>query len=110
MRKMYPSFRYEPVGTAVTRWNNDEFSRGSYSYIPKQSSNQLRKAFLPPFHNLIFGGEHVNSQRFAYTDGAYMTGISAAKTVVAMMNHESVAGIVSMRERSHGSYCQKGVL
>ena len=107
---MYPSFRYEPVGTAVTRWNNDEFSRGSYRYIPKQSSNQLRKAFLPPFHNLIFGGEHVNSQRFAYTDGAYMTGISAAKTVVAMMNHESVAGIVNMRKKSHGSYCQKDVL
>ena len=110
LRKMYPSFLYEPVATAITRWNNDEFSRGSYSYIPKQSSNRLREAFLPPFHNLIFGGEHVNSQRFAYTDGAYMTGISAAKTVVAMMNHESVAGIVNMRKKSHGSYCQKDVL
>lgn len=106
LRKMYPTFLYDPIDTAVTRWNNDEYSRGSYSYIPKESSNKLRDFFLPPFYNLIFAGEHTNSQRFAYTDGAYITGVSAAKAVIAMLNHENKSNIVNMRKNEHSSYCE----
>jgi len=107
LRKIDPTFLYEPIDSAVTRWNNDIYSRGSYSYIPTGSSNTLRLNFLKPFHNLIFAGEHVNSQRFAYTDGAYITGVSAAKSVLAMLNHESLSDIVEMRMREHVSYCEK---
>ena len=46
LRKIDPTFLYEPIDSAVTRWNNDIYSRGSYSYIPTGSSNTLRLNFL----------------------------------------------------------------
>jgi monoamine oxidase len=92
-----------PVAAAVTRWNNDEFSRGSYSYVPINGTNREREAFLPPFRNIVFAGEHVNGARYAYTDGAYISGVSAAKAI-QMMSRGEERGIAAMRILVHRSY------
>ena len=97
-----------PVAAAVTRWNNDEFSRGSYSYVPIHGENREREAFLAPFGNILFAGEHVNGARYAYTDGAYMSGVSAARAVPMMGEGDGRAtdgpAITAMRILVHRSY------
>src|SRR4029453_5771697 len=43
LRRMYGQSIPEPVGHLVTRWNQDPFSLGSYSYLPVGSKQSLRR-------------------------------------------------------------------
>ena len=74
--------------------------KGVWAYIKKNKLNKGR--------NILFAGEHVNGARYAYTDGAYMSGVSAARAVPMMGEGDGRAtdgpAITAMRILVHRSY------
>ena len=54
LRKMYGKEIPEPTGYLVTRWNQDPYSLGSYSYVPVGSKQSLRRQIGMPVENRIF--------------------------------------------------------
>jgi polyamine oxidase len=73
----------EPIAAAVTNWARDPYSLGSYSHIPPGASPADADLLGEPLHGrLLFAGEHTQSQRLVYTDGAMASGIREAKRIL----------------------------
>jgi len=68
---------------ACTFWQNDPFARGSYSHaLPGHADERLVLA-APVGDRLFFAGEACSPEHFSTAHGAYMTGIEAARQVIA---------------------------
>jgi monoamine oxidase len=73
----------EPTAVAVTSWGTDPYARGSYSHIPPGSSPADADLLGDPVGGrLLFAGEHTQSARLAYADGAMTSGIREAKRLL----------------------------
>ena len=73
----------EPVAAAVTSWADDEWTRGAYTHIPPGSSpGDADLLGQPVGGRLLFAGEHTQSARLAYADGALTSGIREAKRLL----------------------------
>lgn len=73
-------------GTAVTAWGRDPWSRGSYS-AARPGGHTHRAALARPLTpRLQFAGEATLTGAFATAHGAWMSGIRAAKAVVAALH------------------------
>lgn len=71
-----------PNAALITRWANDEFSYGSYSYIPVGASGKDYAVLAEPVANRIFfAGEATHRQYPASTHGAYLSGIREAERI-----------------------------
>jgi monoamine oxidase len=69
-----------PTAVAVTSWASDPFSGGAYSHIPPGASPADADLLGEPVGGrLLFAGEHTQSARLAYADGAMTSGIREAK-------------------------------
>jgi monoamine oxidase len=69
---------------AVTSWGTDPYSCGSYSHIsPGSSPADADLLGEPVGGRLLFAGEHTQSARLAYADGALTSGIREAKRLLA---------------------------
>ena len=70
---------------AVTSWASDPRSGGAYTHIPPGASpadaDQLGE---PVGGRLLFAGEHTQSARLAYADGAMTSGIREAKRLLGV--------------------------
>lgn len=83
----------KPVSWIVTRWQQDEFSAGSYFYLPTggtwQVIDELRRAenIGASTPRVYFAGEHCSEEGRQYVHGAVETGIKAAHDIL-------VAGII----------------
>ncbi len=74
----------EPVAVAVTSWAEDPFTAGAYTHVPPGSSNaDLDLLGEPVSGRLCFAGEHTQSARVGYADGAMTSGIREAKRLLA---------------------------
>jgi len=83
LRKMYGQKIPEPVGHLVTRWNQDPFSLGSYSYVPVGSKQSLRRQIGIPLKNRVFFAGEATSQFFPATvHGAFLSGVRAAYEIM----------------------------
>jgi monoamine oxidase len=83
LRKMYGQNIPEPVGHLVTRWNQDPFSLGSYSYVPVGSKQSLRRQIAIPVENRVFFAGEATSQFFPATvHGAFLSGVRAAYEIM----------------------------
>jgi monoamine oxidase len=83
LRKMYGQNIPEPVGHLVTRWNQDPFSLGSYSYVPVGSKQSLRRQIGTPVENRVFFAGEATSQFFPATvHGAFLSGVRAAYEIM----------------------------
>ena len=85
-----------PVKFKVTRWGADEFSRGSYTFLPPGATDQDYNILQAPINGndeesmlgdsevmrLFFAGEHTSSKFPSMAHGAYLSGIRAAKDVI----------------------------
>src|SRR5262245_58560241 len=79
LRKMYGQSIPEPSGHLVTRWNQDPFSLGSYSYVPVGSKQSLRRQIGMPVESRVFFAGEATSQFFPSTvHGAFLSGLRAA--------------------------------
>ncbi|KAK5126119.1 hypothetical protein LTR85_011474 [Meristemomyces frigidus] len=79
----------KPDAVHVTRWAQDEYSRGSYSHmITGLSETRHREEFQKPVMNgkggeLRFAGEHTSRNHFATVHGALLSGWREADAIIA---------------------------
>lgn len=74
-----------PIEAVVTRWSQDEFSRGSYSYTGPNFQPDDYEVMARPVGNLFFAGEHTCGTHPATVHGAYISGLRAASEVLETM-------------------------
>ena len=68
----------------MTDWTNDEWSAGSYSYVPVGGGpDDMRQLALPSSDRVFFAGEHTVPQHFGTVHAAFMSGRRAAAEVLA---------------------------
>ncbi len=73
----------DPVATAMTGWADDPYAAGAYTHVPPGSSNaDLDVLGTPVAGRLLFAGEHTQSRRLGYADGAMTSGIREAKRLL----------------------------
>jgi polyamine oxidase len=72
-----------PTAVAVTSWATDRYSGGAYTHIPP-GANPADADLLgePVGGRLLFAGEHSQSARLAYADGAMTSGIREAQRLL----------------------------
>lgn len=77
----------EPDSYRMTRWTEDEFSRGSYSYpaVGQFHSDIVQRLGEPVNNMLFFAGEHTSSEWYGTTVGAFQTGKAAATSIAAAL-------------------------
>ena len=74
----------EPVAVAVTSWAADPYAGGAYTHIPPGASPADADLLGEPVGGrLLFAGEHTQSARLAYADGALTSGIREAKRLLS---------------------------
>ncbi|KAG9236006.1 flavin-containing amine oxidoreductase-domain containing protein [Amylocarpus encephaloides] len=74
-----------PIESVVTRWGQDEFSKGSYSYTGPNFQPDDYEVMARPIGNLFFAGEHTCGTHPATVHGAYISGLRAASEVLETM-------------------------
>jgi monoamine oxidase len=73
----------EPTAVAVTSWAADPYAGGAYTHIPPGASPADADLLgQPAGGRLLFAGEHTQSARLAYADGALTSGIREAKRLL----------------------------
>ncbi|THG28448.1 flavin monoamine oxidase family protein [Naasia lichenicola] len=73
----------EPVAVAVTGWVDDPFALGAYAHVPPGASNSDLDLLGDPLAGrLLFAGEHTQSARVGYADGAMRSGVREAKRLL----------------------------
>ena len=83
LRKMYGEDIPEPSGHLITRWNQDPYSLGSYSYIPVGSKHTQRHQIGLPVENRVFFAGEATSQFFpSSVHGAFLSGVRAAYEIM----------------------------
>ncbi|KAK2747324.1 hypothetical protein FQN57_002222 [Myotisia sp. PD_48] len=80
-----------PLETIVTRWGQDKFTRGSYSYVAADALPGDYDLMARPIGNLYFAGEATCGTHPATVHGAYLSGLRAAKEVL-----ESILGPINV--------------
>ena len=72
-----------PLAVAVTAWASDPFSAGAYTHIPPGAEPGDADLLGEPVDGrLLFAGEHTQSARLGYADGALTSGIREAKRLL----------------------------
>jgi monoamine oxidase len=67
----------------VTSWANDLYASGAYTHIPPGANPADADLLGQPIGGrLLFAGEHTQSARMAYADGAMTSGIREAKRLL----------------------------
>ena len=83
LRKMYGQNIPQPAGHLITRWNQDPFSLGSYSYTPVGAKQSQRRQIGMPVENRVFFAGEATSQFFPSTvHGAFLSGVRAAYEIM----------------------------
>ena len=73
-----------PTAVAVTSWASDPYTGGAYTHIPPGASPaDVNLLGEPVGGRLLFAGEHTQSARVAYADGALTSGIREAKRLLS---------------------------
>ncbi len=71
-------------GMVATRWGQDPFAYGSYSYVPLGGSFNARNVLATPVSNqLYFAGEAYTKNDYATVHGAYNSGKATATALLA---------------------------
>lgn len=82
LRQIFPQAP-DPVAFRRTRWSQDPFALGSYSFFATGSRPQDRRALFAPMGRVHFAGEACRLDYPSTTHGAYLSGVEAAKAVLA---------------------------
>jgi polyamine oxidase len=72
-----------PLAVAVTDWAHDPYAAGAYTHVTPGSANaDLDLLGTPVGGRILFAGEHTQSARVGYADGAMTSGIREAKRLL----------------------------
>ncbi len=85
LRAMFGTAIPDPVASQITRWRQDPFARGAYSFNAVGTSAQSRRALFGPdwAGRLLFAGEATSHDHPGTAHGALITGIAAAVAALA---------------------------
>lgn len=84
LQRIFGSSIPEPTDHQITRWESDPFSLGSYSFNAVGSTPKMRTQLTLPLQNkLFFAGEATEADYPGTVHGAYLSGIRAAKQILA---------------------------
>ena len=82
LRRIYGDDIPDPEDWAITRWMTDPFAYGSYSHIPPGASGaDYDELARPVAGQLFFAGEATHRVHPSTVNGAYLSGIRAAKEI-----------------------------
>ncbi|MEM7351588.1 MAG: FAD-dependent oxidoreductase [Acidobacteriota bacterium] len=83
LRAMFGNGIPEPVGHRITRWRQDPFALGAYSFIPIEGHQAMRRDLAEPIaERLFFAGEATHEDHPSTVHGAYLSGARAAREVI----------------------------
>ena len=82
LSKAFPRKNVNLKRVKVTRWGQDVYSLGSYSYVPVGSQAKDFEAIACPVGRIHFAGEATLSAHHATVHGAYLTGIREANRIM----------------------------
>ncbi len=97
----------DPIGYLITRWGDDPFALGSYSFIGVGASSDDRRALARPVDGRVFfAGEATSVDHAATVHGALLSGRRVARDVVDVAGGSAtvlvvgagVAGLAAARE------------
>ncbi len=84
-----------PASAIITRWRDDPYARGSYSYLRVGSTPADRVALRLPIDNtLFFAGEATSSDYPATVHGALLSGRRAAQEVLVAGGADDAIAVV----------------
>lgn len=85
LRTIYGRSIPDPQAAMVTRWNQAEFSLGSYSHIPLGATGRdYRVLSAPSGDRLFWAGEATNKKYPQTVAGAYLSGQRAVQQIIAL--------------------------
>jgi monoamine oxidase len=84
LRAMFGSGVPDPLGSQISRWRQDPFALGAYSFNAVGSSRKDRRALFGADWDgrLQFAGEATSKDQPATVHGALLTGRKAAKAIL----------------------------
>jgi monoamine oxidase len=83
LRTAYGPSIPQPLDYRLTRWGQDPYALGSYSYIPQGAEpKDYERIGSTVEDRLYFAGEATSSKYPATVHGAYLTGVQAAKAIL----------------------------
>lgn len=83
VRQMLGSEIPNPIDAQITRWAQDEYSFGSYSFNALGMAEDARDALAQPIaQRVYFAGEATHKHYFGTTHGAYLSGVRAAQMII----------------------------
>ncbi|MFE6995134.1 flavin monoamine oxidase family protein [Microbacterium sp. NPDC057659] len=83
LRVLYGDGVPDPVAHRITRWGEDPYSHGSYSYLATGSSHEDHDALAGPVDGVLhFAGEATWGDEPATVGGAYASGHRAAERIL----------------------------
>ena len=72
-----------PTEVAVTSWGTDELCGGAWTHVPPGADPAWADLLGEPIDGrLLFAGEHTQSERLGYADGAMSSGIREASRLL----------------------------
>lgn len=88
LKTIYGDSIPEPTGVVVSRWTQDEFAKGSYSFANIASSPEYFDDWQTPVDGkLFFAGEHTINAYRGTTHGAYISGENAADKILEIVTN-----------------------
>jgi monoamine oxidase len=82
LREIFGADVPDPIATHVTRWRDDPWTLGSYSYLPIGSSSEdMRELGRPVGERLLFAGEATEPLLYATVHGALVSGLREARRI-----------------------------
>lgn len=86
LKAMFGNAIPQPIGAQITRWAQDPFAYGSYSFNAVGSTNNDRAALAKTTNSRLFwAGEATHSEYPGTVHGAYLSGTRAAKSLLARL-------------------------
>ncbi len=84
LRKIVGGKLADPEAVRVSRWSQEKFTLGSYSYVPVGSTLNDYDVLARPVGRLLFAGEATERKLFASVNGAYVSGVREADRAVKL--------------------------
>ncbi|KAL0454382.1 UNVERIFIED_CONTAM: Lysine-specific histone demethylase 11 [Sesamum latifolium] len=94
----------DPVQAVCTRWGQDQFSYGSYSYVAIGASGDDYDILAENIADRVFfAGEATNKQYPATMHGAFLSGMREAAHIMRVAGRRSVAPAAQLNTVNHES-------
>ncbi|MEL6973117.1 MAG: FAD-dependent oxidoreductase, partial [Bacteroidota bacterium] len=90
LKMMYGEEIPPPTQFLRTRWRQNEYTFGSYSFATNGTRSSDFDVFSEPITNqLFFGGEHTIAAYRGTVHGAYLSGLRAARQIMSIAGNYS---------------------